>query len=49
MYSSSPISWPSFKPLAQIVFEISCLQVENDQIYKGLSLRENKVIFFFKN
>ena len=26
IYSSSPISWPSFKPLAQIVFEISCWQ-----------------------
>ena len=23
MYSSSPISWPSFKPLAQILFKIS--------------------------
>ena len=26
IYSSSPISWPSFKPLAQIVFEISSWQ-----------------------
>ena len=26
IYSSSPISWPSFKPLAQIVFVISCWQ-----------------------
>ena len=26
IYSSSPISWPSFKPLAQIVFEIPCWQ-----------------------
>ena len=26
IYSSSPISWPSFKPLAQILFEISCWQ-----------------------
>ena len=26
IYSSSPISWPSFKPLAQIIFEISCWQ-----------------------
>ena len=26
IYSSSPISWPSFKPLTQIVFEISCWQ-----------------------
>ena len=26
MYSSSPISRPSFKPLAQILFEISCWQ-----------------------
>ena len=24
IYSSSPISWPSFKPQAQILFEISC-------------------------
>ena len=35
LYSSSPISWPSFKPLAQIVFEISCWQVKNPQICKG--------------
>ena len=27
IYSSSPISWPSFKPLAQIAFEIYCWQV----------------------
>ena len=27
IYSSSPISWPSFKPLAQIVSEISYWQV----------------------
>ena len=27
IYSSSPISWPSFKPLDQIVFEMSCWQV----------------------
>ena len=27
IYSSSPISWPSFKPLAQIVFKISCWQI----------------------
>ena len=26
IYSSSPISWPSFKPLPQILFEISCWQ-----------------------
>ena len=26
IYSSSPISWPSFKPLAQILFKISCWQ-----------------------
>ena len=26
IYSSSPFSWPSFKPLAQILFEISCWQ-----------------------
>ena len=26
IYSSSPISWPSFKSLAQILFEISCWQ-----------------------
>ena len=26
IYSSSPISWPSCKPLAQILFEISCWQ-----------------------
>ena len=26
IYSSSPISWPSFKPLAQTLFEISCWQ-----------------------
>ena len=27
IYSSSPISWSSFKPLAQILFEIACWQV----------------------
>ena len=27
IYSSPPISWPSFKALAQVVFEISCWQV----------------------
>ena len=26
IYSSSPISWPNFKPLAQILFETSCWQ-----------------------
>ena len=26
IFSSSHISWPSFKPLVQILFEISCLQ-----------------------
>ena len=26
IYSSSPISWPSFKPLAQTLFGISCWQ-----------------------
>ena len=26
IYSSSPVSWPNFKPLAQIVFELSCWQ-----------------------
>ena len=26
IYSSSPISWPSFKSLAQIVFDINCWQ-----------------------
>ena len=28
IYSSFPISWSSFKPLAQICFEISCWQVK---------------------
>ena len=27
IYSSSPISWPSFKPIPQIVSKISCWQV----------------------
>ena len=27
IYSSSPISWTSFKPLAQILFDTSCWQV----------------------
>ena len=35
IYPSSPISWPSFTPLAQMVFEISCWQVLNAQIFKG--------------
>ena len=34
MYSSSPISWPSFKLLAQILFEIPCWQVQNVEIFK---------------
>ena len=50
-YSSSPISWPSFKPLAQILFEISCRKIsfwlfQNAQIFKGPWLQKNKVIFF---
>ena len=35
IYSSSSISWPSFRPLAQILFEKSCWQVWNAQICKG--------------
>ena len=36
---SSPISWPSFKLLAQIVFNISCWQVYNVLICKGPTSR----------
>ena len=35
IYSSSSISWPTFRPLSQILFEKSCWQVWNAQICKG--------------
>ena len=51
IYSSSLISWPSFKPLAQILFEISCWQ-DFVQIFskghnsrKGDNSDKKKIIF----
>ena len=38
IYSSSLISWPSYTPLVQIVFMISCWQVKNAKIFKGPQL-----------
>ena len=52
-YPSSPMSWPSSKPLAQIVFEISCWQVfevpkfskgHNSEKNDGIRLKVNQVI-----
>ena len=45
MYPPSLISWLSFKPLAQILFKISCSLVYNAKIVKGPWLWKNKVTF----
>ena len=50
IYSSSPISWPSFKPLAQIVFKIACWQVPNfltPEKFDGICSKVNPVIYSF--
>ena len=46
--SRYPISWPSFKLLAQILFEISCWQVKMPKFSKGHNSRNIWQIFFSK-
>ena len=42
IHSSSPISWPNFKPLTQIVFKKSCFadKLEMSKLAKGHNSRQ---------
>ena len=48
IYSSSPISWPSLKPLAQILFEISCWQILKSPNFQR-AITPEKLGEFLKN